>query len=212
MRFAGLALALALLAGLGPAAAAAQDVDAVHDCTVARSGDFGSVSVNSSIAAADGRATHYVMSWSSRWVARGVVLSLTWQGPSLTPPPDSTPALIRVVTGRRGTHMARLEIGRGPGATYPYQIGLTTLFENQSGDVSGSLPWGELRRHMQGIPALFATAIERRRGVVGHDRIEAATLEAPAAAIEAVREELAAMERDFRNRCPIHVHDDAETI
>jgi hypothetical protein len=210
MRFTG--LAVAMLAGLGPASAPAQETDVVHDCTVVRGGDFGSISVNSSVAAADGRSRHYRMSWNTPWAARGVSLALIWQGPALVPPPDATPALIRVVTGRRGTHMARLELGRGPGAGSPYQLGLTTQFENQSDGVTGSLPWGELRRHMQGVPALFAMAIERRQGVVGQERIEAATLAAPGAAIEAVREELAAMERDFRNRCPVHVHDDAEDI
>jgi hypothetical protein len=210
MGFAG--LAVAMLAGLGPAAAPAQETDVVHDCTVARAGDFGSISVNSSVAAADGQPSHYRMSWSTPWAPRGVALGLTWQGPALTPPPDATPALIRLGTGRRGTHRARLELSRGPAASYPNQLALSTQYENQSGDVSGAVPWGELRRQMEGVPALLAMAIEQRRGVVGQERIEAATLAAPGAAIEAVREELSAMERDFRNRCPVHVPDDAETI
>jgi hypothetical protein len=210
MRFA--ALAVAVLAGLGPAAAPAQETDAVHDCMVVRGGDFGSISVNSSVAAADGRPRHYRMSWNTRWAARGVELGLIWQGPALVPPPDSTPTLISLRTGRRGTHRARLELGRGPQAAYPNQLALSTQYENQSGGVFGALPWGELRRQMEGVPALFAMAIEQRRGVVGQERIEAATLAAPGAAIEAVREELSAMERDFRNRCPVHVNDGTEDI
>lgn len=203
----------AMLAGLAPAAGRAQETEIVHDCQATQSGAFGTLTVTSSVAA-DGRRLHYRMHWISSWRSQGVVLGLVWEGPAFVGPPDLTPTAIQFATGRRGAHPARLELSRSIAASSgPYELAMTTSFQPQArGGVDGSVPWGDLRRLMQGVDALYVIAIEQRRGPVAQDRIEAAWLGWPAAAIEAVRAELAEVEGDFRNRCPVHVHDPAEDI
>lgn len=195
----------ALCAGQAP-----EGEPAVHDCGLTRDGPFGQINVHRMIG--PGGADAYRMSWQTPWRRPGVHVAMNWSRAQLGGPADDVPVQIYFTTGRRGTHNVRIEVDRPNRTAMPGELLFASDYRRSADDVFAAAQLGDLRRIVQGADGLAVSVVDRHRERVARDRIEAAWLGWPAAAVESVRAEQEALEADFRNRCPIHVHDPAEDI
>jgi len=207
--------AMLFAAALGAAAVAQESGPAAapygYDCATDAQGPFGQISAMRNIA--DGGSGYgYHMQWRTPWRDRGVRLEIRWTRRDVAPPQDMDIVQIYVPTGRRGSHVRRMELRRDAATSATRELAFSTQFERESGDAFASARWSELRALMQGLEALHVRVIERSRGVVARDRIEAAWLAWPEAAVAAVRGPIEAMVADYRNRCPAHVYSPGEDI
>lgn len=194
-----------LCAGQAPA-----DQPAIHDCGLTRSGPFGLITVGRRIWA--GGADAYRISWQTPWRRPGVHIAMIWSRAQLGRPADTDGVQIYFTTGRRGAHTVRIEVERPNQSKLPGDLVIASDYRRTPDDAFASAQLGDLRRIVEGADGLIVSVVDRHRERIARDRIEAAWLGWPAAAVESVRAEQEAIEADFQNRCPVHVHQPAEDI
>lgn len=147
---------------------------------------------------ADGSETYYRPHWSSRRRGSGPGLNLHWFG--LAPPADDEMAHIYFIVPR-GVGAAHVELrgGRGGGAPLSgiWRGGADSV-EGGGWAYSASFEWGALVRLVRAHDGAVATLARGRGPPAESGRIDAAMIEAPAAALAGARGEIERIARERR--------------
>lgn len=187
-----------------PAAPATTDEPDYYVCAVAREGPFGRISYGLEVPVDEPRRFHRIR-WQHVTRARGLLVSAQWSGWSAPERfPDAADVLLRFSAARPERGEVRLELRRATEAR-PVWAGsywhTVRAPRDAAPDASGEMHWGELRTLM-GDGAFLIAALVRRDGlVIGEDRLDAAMLVMPDAAIAAATPDLEAMALSYRSRC-----------
>ena len=195
------------LAAAGGAVEPAREPD-YYVCSADLEGAFGHI-WHAIEVPVDGSPRFHRIQWQSPARAEGVTLAaqrLDWD-PAPERLDDRTQITILFATRRPGRGEVRLELRRRPGPHYPEEFAFAGPFSRAArGDggerrIDAPARWDEIAAWMNGRDALTAAIVRRDGSVVAEDRLDAALLAMPAAAIAAIRPALDEKIADYRARC-----------
>jgi hypothetical protein len=207
---AGAAMLFLLAAQASPAPPAAPDPE-YYLCIVNKSGPgSGGITYWLSVPV-DGGPYHHRVTWIVLRQPGGLHLQADWS--DRTPLPGGRMAdwawySANFYLDRRVRGEARIEIRRRDDRHYPSEFTFAGLFQRSAPMPGGSSfgsqgRWADLRAWLAGAGHVTFALVDRSGAVLAQQRLDAALVDAGAAAIETARAEAEAMGRDYRNRCEI---------
>lgn len=159
----------------------------------------------------DGGPLYHRVTWVVLRQPGGLSLQAEWSGREALPEgrlPDRAWFNANFHLDHRVRGEARLEIRRRDDRQYPEEFALSGPWRRPSEIGAGSHfgtqgRWGELLAWLAGRDHLTFVLIDRRNNVLAQQRLDAAVVDAGAAAIEAARAEAERMARDYRRDCEL---------